>query len=149
MSHKKKTLEERQAELRQRAERKNAEPDQAQLKRRLEVLRASLGLTQAQMAAEFGVSKRYYEQLMQGVKPIKLAYVKLAERMANTNRVYKHRARAKQAAEVPIPENIPDNTQLRAKAISMCARGIPLTDIARELALRPEVVEYWTAGLRA
>lgn len=128
--------------------------DNAKRAARLKVIRNRFDMTQGEFAAEMGLSTRYYSMLENGKDSVRLIHLKMAEML--WQRLRKRLAYAERKAELErmaslqlleIPSATespaPDDPRLRAEAISMFINGDPEEEIARELALRPEVVRAW------
>ena len=138
----KKPLDERIAAMKARHA-KAAEVDNLENRRqRLRAIREALQVTEAEFAELVGTSARFMNQVLYGAKKSPTSIMILAEQhMANFRR------RQKREDEATIPANIPEDSRLRERVLVLFHSGKSEEDIARELALRLEVVHYWVLPL--
>ena len=129
--------------------------DSAVRSARLRKLREMMGLTIVEFAAQLGTTPWYHKVITYGRRNCPISQVYLAERIYQGFRQKQNRARAKEerrlAGIVDLPEPAefvpPDNPELKTQVITMYIRGVDEPEIARELALSPETVQYWISSI--
>lgn len=113
-------------------------------------------ITQEDFARKLGIPYQGLHKIFKGERPCNWMHLKLAERLLREERQrqhvrnYERKQRLKKAGIVLQPAveiPIPDNPKLRASAIRLYMQKKSVDEIARELALRPEVVEKWIAAV--
>ena len=114
---------------------------------RLIVLRGLLGKSQVEFAEDLGIASTRLQDMERGRRSVGMTQLKLAEILYKSFLRKKADAKRRRLKELAAILQIPDNPVLRAKAVSMHVRGISQDEIARQLALRPEVIEYWISSV--
>lgn len=113
---------------------------------RIRAIRKTIGLTQKEMADVVGVSLNNYSSIEACCQLCSWASLKLAEieleRFIQRKNKREHRRRV--ALKQNPPPNMPD-IAIKGHVLALHVRGLTNEEIATELALRLEVVEYWTA----
>jgi len=113
--------------------------------KRLRVLRKRMGLSQVDMARLLKMSYNHYHKFEAGQCPVPLAYVELAQekyrRFSNAERQERFRQRQEEQAGKPAPVPTAVDPAIRTRVVVLYAKGLTEPEIARELALRPEIVD--------
>lgn len=147
------TLEDREAEMRERV--KARAPvisahyaDPSVRRARLRYIRLKTRMTVNEFSRQLGVSQSYYCRLEYGQRSPTMVHLKLAERIFRAWREVQKRKEKRQQAAAGIPQLAPpDDPKLHAEAVMLLIRGVPRDEVARQLALRPEVIDMWAADI--
>ena len=118
-------------------------------------IRKTLGIYRREFARLLGLSEIYIEKIEIGKRPCTMHILLLAEKVLRDerrrlNNIKRREQRRLVSSVGPVPISkvaVPDDPKLRIRAVSMYIRGGTVPDIAKQLALRPEIVQKWVSGL--
>ena len=116
---------------------------------RLRAIIKRMGITNKEMAYLLKMTPHYMQNSLDGYKPLKMVYLELAEEKLRRFLVSEQRKqRGKKVTTVVIPAAVQKDTALKMKVLTAYARGTPNSKIAADLALRPEVVQFFLSNIK-